>query len=68
MSVFKSTTFKTCLLITPCLLGMSYQSHVQDRRQRREMDILLSNAGVIHFERDGKQFYYDELTGQEFEK
>ena len=65
MSVFKSTTFKTCLLITPCLLGMSY--HMQDRRQRREMDILLSNAGVIHFERDGKQFYYD-LTGQEFEK
>ena len=50
------------------LSGATYFSLMENKRQMRHMDLLLSQSEVQHFERDGKQFYYDPLHGCEYHK
>lgn len=60
-----TASFVSAAICVSAAVGIS-ASASENRRKMREMNALLAQADVLHFERDGKQYYYDPLNGQEY--
>jgi len=56
-----------CVLSGAGLVAATYYSVMENKKQMRNMDLVLSTAEVQHFERDGQQFYYDPLHGRGYQ-